>query len=540
MNSITRWFPILGLLLVCGCFQVQDEVTVQPDGSGKVTLTLRTSLSEEATGMMMGMSGMGGRGGMYPPFSESQAKQFFPPKDFSLKVEEKQEGDAKTMVIEAAFKNVNALLASPYGRAHQLSIRTNGAGKLLLQALSGGSTMAQAAQFKPEGPMASMQMPGLEDAQKKKGEMRFTFRVTLPNAATSATGTCDKKSVTWDIERGKTKDDEEFAARLGRVLEATCGAEGITFSPAPPPRLGLLPFSELTAGKVNDSAPLPDTNKIATAARFVPYFLHTIRALDLSGEGAGQQSQTELTGGILIPGDLAPQRWGDIKLEEAVDAKGNNLMPKENPDSDMPVLPRYNHYGDTSMGDEEEQDDQAPAKEVKPKPHVVSLRLKAPDWKVKKIARIKGRIDLQYLGRSEIIKLSNAVPASLVMNMGEHSSFNVSSDSERGQVSDSRLVELGLMVRVQMAMVQSGITTLSLETGGSKAALVDAQVFDADGRPWPTTLMQSDSAGGEERSCQLMVAGKPKPPFSLALAVGGVGASVAVPILVENVSVGEK
>jgi hypothetical protein len=65
-------------------------------------------------------------------------------------------------------------------------------------------------------------------------------------------------------------------------------------------------------------------------------------------------------------------------------------------------------------------------------------------------------------------------------------------------------------------------------------------VFDAEGRPWPTTLMQPDSSGSEERSCQVMVAGKPKPPFSLAVAVSGVGASVSVPILVEHVPVGEK
>jgi hypothetical protein len=90
-----------------------------------------------------------------------------------------------------------------------------------------------------------------------------------------------------------------------------------------------------------------------------------------------------------------------------------------------------------------------------------------------------------------------------------------------------------------MAMIQSGMTMVSLETGGGMAALVDAQVFDVDGRPWPTTLMQSESTG-EDRSCHIMVAGKPKPPFSLALAVGGVGASVGVPILVENVPIGEK
>jgi hypothetical protein len=49
-----------------------------------------------------------------------------------------------------------------------------------------------------------------------------------------------------------------------------------------------------------------------------------------------------------------------------------------------------------------------------------------------------------------------------------------------------------------------------------------------------------DSSGGEQHSCQVMVAGKPKPPFSLALAVGGVGASVPVPILLENVPISDK
>ena len=69
---------------------------------------------------------------------------------------------------------------------------------------------------------------------------------------------------------------------------------------------------------------------------------------------------------------------------------------------------------------------------------------------------------------------------------------------------------------------------------------LDAQVFDSDGRPWPTSLIQQDQDGGETRSCQLMVAGKPKPPFSLALALGGIGASVSVPVLVETVPIGDK
>jgi hypothetical protein len=236
---------------------------------------------------------------------------------------------------------------------------------------------------------------------------------------------------------------------------------------------------------------------------------------------------------------LAPQQWGQPKLEEAQDGKGNSLMPKDDSEAMMSRMTQFENYGMGNQTEDEEQDETAPRKETAEKPHIISLGFKAPEWKVKEIARIKGVLDLQYLGGSEIIKLSNAVPANLVMDMSKRSSSSFNFDSDHGQISDSRLAELGLSVRVQTAMVQSGMTILSLQTSGGKAAIVDAQVFDLNGRPWPT-LMQSDSSRGEDRSCQLMVAGKPKPPLSLALAVSGVGASVALPILVENVPVGDK
>jgi hypothetical protein len=287
------------------------------------------------------------------------------------------------------------------------------------------------------------------------------------------------------------------------------------------------------------TATLPDTNKIVAAARFVPCTLRVTRTLDLSGEGSGQGSQAQLTGAILLPADLAPQRWGEAKLEEAIDAKGNSLMPKEEADSFSRVT-RFGSYGIGEQTEEEDQDENASQKQVVDKPHMITITFKAPEWKIKEVAKIKGVLELQYLGGSEVVKLSNAVPASLVMDPSKPFSSGFSSDSERGQIADSRLAELGLSLRVQMAIVQGGMTMLSLETSGGKATLVDAQVFDADGRPWPTTLLQSDATGAEDRSCQVMVAGKPKPPFSLALAVGGVGASVGVPILVENVPIGDK
>jgi len=540
MKTLRGWIPALAALLLCGCFQVQDDLTLQPDGSGKVKLTLHSNLPEELVGML-GMSSRGGGGNAleYPPVDEAEARRFFPSKSFALKVEQKDAAEGKTLVVEASFKDINALLASPYGRAHQLALTTNKNGTLRLQALSGGATLAQAAQMKPEGEMEMLQMPGMEDAQKKKGEMRVEFRVTLPNTVTEANGIRDNKTVTWSAERAKCKDDDEFASKLSGVLEASCSAEGLKFSPVTPPRLGLVPFRELTAGKTVGAGALPDTNQIIKAARFVPYALHVTRSLDLSGEGGGGESRAQLTGAILLPADLAPQQWGAAKLEEAVDGKGNSLMPKEEGDA----MARMSRFASSGMREETEEGDEADVaqpKESAEKEHPVVLSFKAPEWKVKEIAKVKGVLELEYLGGSEVIKLSNAVPASMVVDTGKGSSISYSSDSERGQVTDSRLAELGFSLRVQMAMVQSGMTTLSLETSGGKTALVDAQVFDAEGRPWPTTLMQQDSSGGEERSCQVMVAGKPKPPFSLAVAVSGVGASVAVPILVEHVPTGDK
>src|SRR5437660_1098584 len=124
MKVLKRWISVSATLLLCGCFQVEDELTLQPDGSGKVALTLHSNLPEDLIGMLSMSSGYGGgSGSIYPPVTELEARHFFPPKDFALKVQQKSSDDGKTMTIEASFKDVNALLASPYGRAHQLALK---------------------------------------------------------------------------------------------------------------------------------------------------------------------------------------------------------------------------------------------------------------------------------------------------------------------------------------------------------------------------------------------------------------------------------
>ena len=531
MKRLDQWIPIFATALLCGCLQVQDELTVAPDGSGKVALVIHCNVSEELINMI-GNGMAGGGAPVYPPMNEDEAQQFFPSRDFTLKVEQKNTDEGRTVTVEASFKDVNKLLASPYGRAHQLVLRTNSNGSLSLRALIGGSALAQAAQIKPDGRTAQMELPGLEEARSKKGQMRFEFRVNLPSNVIEANGTHENQSVRWAVERAKCKTDEEFATSLGNLLEASCTARDLSFSPASPPRLGLVPFDQLAEGKAATAGALPDTNQILSAARFVPYFLRVIRSIDLTGEGGGQPSLAQLTGALILPAALAPQGWGQVQLEEVIDAKGNNLMPKQNAGAMQSAIAGFESLGWTGQP-RDQTDESAPQPESADRPRTLSISFKAPEWKIKTISKVKGFVELQYLGGSEVVKLSNAIPANLIMDMTKGGLNRYSFDSDRGQISNKRLNELGLSMRVQMASVESGMTSLSLEAAG-KAALLDAQVFDSRGLPWPTSFSQS--AAGPQ--CQIMVAGQPKPPLSLALTVGGVGASVTVPILLKNLPVG--
>ena len=337
----------MGLLLaaLCGCIKIKDELTLNADGSGKVRIETQTSLPPEyAEGMAGQMAGAGG-GVIYPPVNEDEARKFFPAKDFSVTVtQQKADQGEVTTVIEAAFTNINALLASPYGRAHQLTMKIAD-GSLVVRGVTGMEATARFAEMKDETGMGMGMMPATADLQKKKNEMRDEFRLTLPNAVSSATGVKDGKTAAWIVERAKCKDAEDFAQQLGTLSEARCPADGLTMTPVTPARLGLLPFAELATGVADAGTPV-DTNKIAAAAKFVPYGLAVTRTLDLSGEGGGQESVAQLTGAVVVPPEFEPQKWGEPKLEEAVDAKGNDLKPGDSDGNQAFMMrSRYSQFG---------------------------------------------------------------------------------------------------------------------------------------------------------------------------------------------------
>ena len=517
----------VGLLLVflCGCIRTKDDLTLNADGSGKVQIETQTSIPPELTQSMGMQLGMGSGGGMaiYPPVTEAEARQFFPGKDFNVSVkQQKADNGDVTTVVEADFKNINALLASPYGRAHQLSVKIAN-GSLVVRGVTGMEAVARFAEMKDDTGLGMAAVPGLADLQKKKNEMRAEFSVTLPNAITSANGTRTGKTATWVVERAKYKDDDNFAQQLGTVSEADCSADGLTMSPVTPLRMGLSPLAELAVGATETGASV-DTNKVAAAAKFVPYGLSVTRSLDLSGEGGGQQNGAQLIGAVLIPRELAPQKWGTPQLDEAVDVKGNDLKPG-NGDS----FQRYSQYSMMAPGNDESATNNVQR-------HIVVLSFRPPDWKINEIARIKGSVGLQYFGGSQVVKLTNAIPAKWITDASKMLGGG-SFDSSEKALNSPTLTGLGLELSLQMGMAQSGMTMLELQVKGKQTALTDAQVFDANGKPWPTFLQQQDFGGGDANSCQVLVAGKPEPPLSLAFLASGGGPTVEVPILVEHVTV---
>jgi hypothetical protein len=526
---------IAGLLLT-GCFQTQDELTIHADGSGKVRIETRLAAGANLAAASAMGAAMGGQGAViYPPVSPEEAKKFFPGKDFKITAKQTnaQNGDTVT-VIDVEFKDINSLLASPYGRAHQLSVELDKDG-LAVKGVTGMELAARMADVKSEGGMGAMEMMEMQgmaggDMQKRAGEMRAEFRITLPNAVSTSNGARDGKTAAWTVERAKSKDAADFARQLGVVAEARCAADGLNFIPLTPLRLGLQPFAQLTPGAGASKAPSLDTNKIAGAVKFVPYGLTVTRAVDLSGQGGMNESGAQLIGAVVAPREFAPQKFGEPALQEAVDAKGNDLKPKASADGEFSGMRYRNYGGRDEEADADDEDAPTAAADLR---HVVTFSFRAPDWKVKEVARVKGSVALHYFSGAEVVKLTNAIPANWIMNMTQAMGGGAMDMSEK-HLNSPRLAELGLVISLEEGMSQSGMTTLQLEIKGAKAALLDAQAFDADGKPWPTFLISEGGAMGDESSCQLIIAGSPKPPLSLAFTASGTSSTVEVPVLVEH------
>lgn len=542
MKHLLTFLALPLLLTLCGCYQVKDELTLQPDGSGTIRLEVETAVSPNELGMTAGMflqSEFGGAAVLYPPVNESEASQFFPSPGFTVEVaKERAPGKHSKVLITARFKDMQTLLASRYAQEHQLSLEIKDK-TLSVRGKTGMEAIARAVALPLDKNMRGVFPPAVAEARRRTNEMRAEFRVNLPNAATAGNGRNDEKSVTWLFEHAKCASTDEFAAQVSSLLQASCSAEGITFTLPVHARLGLLPFAQLSEGEGTAAALAPAPEKIQAAMRFNPHTLHVNRMINLSGHDGGKMSIATLAGEFIIPMELAPPRWGLPHLTVATDAKGTDLLPKEDDGLDSGAdWRRQRHFPVMPEDDEEEEAAAKPKERAKEIKRPMQVRFRAPEWKVKEIGQLKGSIALLYPRAGQIFKLTNAIPEKWVTDRSANRARMAQimfEETEPRQIRDPRLAAAGLSMQVLSATSESGALSMTLMLPNPGGGVLAAQVFDKDGKPWSTLMTTSESR--DQLTLTLGIPGRPPAPLSLALIVSSSSAAVEFPFELQHVPI---
>lgn len=532
LTNLVLWVLLVGL---CGCYEIKDQLTLEPDGSGTIRLEVQTSVNPEEFGMLWSMMGTGNETkhpALYPPLSQTEATAYFPAPGFEVEVDEQgPEENGRKVVITAAFKDLRTLLASPYAHDHQLALSIDGS-KFTLRAKSALEPVARAAAIPLDREIRDMLSPSLLEARKKTNGVHAEFRVTLPNDPTASTTTIEGKTAGWVFDRAKSGSHEAFLRDTTAVLEVSCSTEKLEFALTPHPRLGLLPFGQLQESTVA-SEPI-DARKVLASARFEPRTLLVTRTMNFSGN-APPDSSSLLNGIVIVPLEFTPARWGLPNLLVAEDASGQNLIFAAS-DDDFDVTFNSRSWR-TSHIDTEPGGDPPGTDTTFEVRREVALSFRAPEWGVKELRTIKASIAMHYPGPGQIIKLTNAIPAAWIIQASEgarRSFYNA--DEETGHmIRDARLSATGGGLRVQNAYRASGITTLVLQLESRDSNFQGGQVFDAEGQPWFTVC--SLHAETEAASCWLVVPGNPKPPLSMALRLARGGPTIDIPIELQHVPI---
>src|SRR6185436_6356014 len=132
--------------------------------------------------------------------------------------------------------------------------------------------------------------------------------------------------------------------------------------------------------------------------------------------------------------------------------------------------------------------------------HTVAVSFNPPDWQTAgtfriEVSKLKATAALLYFGGSQVVKLANAIPEKSIMKMDGAGSFSFDENPER-TLSDPRLTQLGIKLKLEHAMQQNDSLNMSLSAEGKNAVISSLQIYDADGKPWPTTLSKNDFGEG--------------------------------------------
>lgn len=545
------------LLLLCGCLDVDDALILHPDGTGMVRLTVTSPLSPRAGDVDDVLRECGGWRAFYPVVSAVHARKFFPSDVFTVSVDERHwtNGSGPLRVI-ARFTSVNALLASPYGRMHQMVIGTNADAGWTVRTLSGAAVLAGFLRTPVEEADSEVssadggEASGVgSKARASDRSMRWRFRITLPRAVNSSVGAGGHRhgrSAEWVFERKAFRHTDAYADRLSSMLEVGCGPVRLRRAIENPTRLGALPFDQMKVDPDERSRPqsYPSPERVGEETRFIARSVALRRWVKFDKEDQeegrpGFGGCAELHGAFLVSSAWVPLRWGEPHLEQVLDAQGRSLLRKH-----KSGRMDQSQWNDSNKGGELAEGEKAAAQDLgrlRPQARVM-LEFDAPAWDVRRLKLVQASAEFRYLESAEVIRITNAIPAATPRPQGRSVG-----DASRPlpvsgpiELADERLLKQAVEVRVSSVVVKPLRTLIVLVTRGqawSRGVLADAQVFDSRGRAWSTMLRDDDPWKAhdlEVRSREILVAGHPEPPFSIALKVGSLGPAIRVPFVLRD------
>ena len=522
--------------LAAGCLEVKEHLTIRADGSGTLVLEVQSAVPlSEVRKFEQSLASRRERA-IFPPLTKQHAAKLFPGDAFGVKVREGEDrAGGATLRVEVAFRDINDLLASPYGEAHALALWREG-GQLRFAAHSALFPAVFFSNARTTEFLSRHRRP-LARALKDKGRMRLDFTVTLPKPVIESNGKAAGRTARWQVRRSDAKDDAGVVRLCTQALRAACPEAGIELAPRTPVRLGLLPFGELEDGPATGMRKPPAPARVLAATGFTPHMLKTAHSFYLPGRGPGpleprkgtdrlHEAAADLLGLIELPRALAPDHWGAPQIDQVVDDLGTDLR------LDRDELGRLRT---TRSGWDNTVVRELTAWASETVRRAVWLRLRPPPAKAAHIARLRGSATLEYFDDFHVVKLPNAIPREWVLGLakGGHA---------RGhqRLEAPLLARLGIELIVVQVQREAGRvgrerpkTRFWFQVKSEAPRLLRIQAFDARGLPWPATPF-----GGhlfeEVHPHRFAIPGTPEPPFSLALLVSARSVKARVPIEIKD------
>lgn len=529
---------LLAIALVAlapGCVKVKDTITLNPDGSGSVEIETVCYVNELVQMSSMRYGYGRSTNDPYPPLAKRDASLLFPAKDFTVKTEQTRDQGQSTLVIRADFKDVNRLLASPYARAHSLWMALDPDGKTLtVKALSGLQYLPDLASLQ-KGSGRAVPENYSKKMQEQADKLRVDFALKLPAPVKAPGAVVDGNSASWTVDHAVIKDSAALAEAFRQTMTASCSAEALQFKPVSPVRLDLGSFADVLEGPVGPKAAPVDSAKVLAAAKIVPLRFQATRSYYFTDESSGNRDTAVLVALVTLPRSLAPLAWGKADVLEVADDTGANLLASK----DDLRYNSWNNLGSYSSG----RTDEKPDADVQ---HVVALPMKSPLPTAKALKQLRASLLMTYPGDEYVFKIKDAVEMPPLQEETEGRRVIRNYEDADKTLSHPSLDKFGFKITVSNVYYQpdsgpfsGGSTSITLQCSGSNALLRNVQVYDAKGKPCPTSF-SNQGGDPDQENLYLTVMGHPDGPLSLSLLINGGpegGSSVKLPISLRDVPI---